>query len=463
MSVSVSVSLKVCIGIAVVGLLVGTPQARSEDLYTIYQRAIDNDHEYRAARAAYEAGKESAALGRAGLLPKINAQASLQESTSDVDGDAASPLGRPLPYTNDTSGTQVSVSLTQPLFDLSAWYDYRAGKAGVDAAEAQFHLAEQNLVLRTARAYFAVLEAADNLQTAMAEEEALTQQLEQSRQRFNVGLSAITEVHESQAAYDSAVAARLVAEGQVGVSFEALEVLTGQSYREVSALSPQFEVKPPEPQAREDWVERALKANANIAAARAQVAAAEQSAKSAKAKHLPTLALTGNYSTSDESSEFSPGNTSNDSNVDRQVIGLTLNLPIFNGGAVSAGRRRAQQLAEQNREQWLKTQRDVVQATRSLHLSVVTSAATIRARKQAIVSNESAVEATQAGYEVGTRDLVDVLNAQRGLFQARRDYASTLYDYILRSLELKQVSGQLSGEDLAKLNAWLSDQKSVRK
>ncbi|WP_370980877.1 TolC family outer membrane protein [Agaribacterium sp. ZY112] len=433
----------------------------AEDLYYIYQQAVENDHEFKASQAAYQAGLEDSKLGRSALLPKINASANYTGSNRSVDGSESSTT-QVLPSETDNTNSGYGISLVQPLFDMAAWQTYKAGKSTADVAEANYLSAQQELILRTAQAYFDILLAGDNYSTAIAEEDALKHQLEQTRQRFEVGLSAITEVHEAKAAYDNSVAEKLIAEGQLGISFEALEVLTGQSYQQIAPLKDNFAVSNPQPAARQAWVDRAIEGNPQLAAAEALAEASRRQAKQAKAGHYPVLSLNGNYASYNDDRETDFGYNS-DLDSDDSSIGLTLTVPIYNGGAVSASRRQAEQQSIQAREQWLKAKRDVVQAARSQHLSVTTTVATVHAREQGIISTSSALEATQAGYSVGTRDLVDVLNAQQNLYQAKRNYYAALYTYIMSSLRLKGVAGMLTEQDLVQLNEWLNEAKPVLK
>jgi outer membrane protein len=436
----------------------------AEDLLEVYQKALDNDHTFRAAEAAYNAGLENKAIGRANLLPSISARATWE----DVDRDrSGSTTGfEILPNNKGSINSGYSVSLEQPLFDLGAWARFKSGAANADLAGAQYESDKQNLIIRAAEAYFDTLLAVDTLTTALAEENALSHQLEQTKQRFEVGLTAITEVHEAQAVYDSAVADRLLAEGQVSIAFEALEVITGASYEFVSPLKDDFPVSLPAPAAREDWVQRALENNYQLKVAKSRSEAARQNAKAAKAGHYPRLTGSLSYSNNNEDSEaFNAGvpGTINDIDTEQETIGLTLTVPIYSGGGTSASRRQAKQQSIQARENYLQTQRDIVQQVRSLHLSVETSVATVKARRQAITSSESALEATQAGYEVGTRDLVDVLNAQRNLFRAKRNYYDALYRYIINSLQLKSAAGVLQEEGLQELNVWLDNENPAYK
>lgn len=438
--------------------------AYSETLEEVYQRALQNDHQFKAAQAAFAGGQENVAIGRAGLLPQIDGgyRHTRRESViplNDESGDMETT----------TTSKVLSAQVVQPLFNLAAWHNYRRGKSLANLAEAQFGVARQDLVLRAAEAYFDALNAVDNLETAVAEESALAHQLEQTKQRFEVGLTAITEVHEAQAAYDSAVALRLTAEGNLGIAFEALEVITGKPYNQLAPISNDFPVDNPVPADRHEWVELAVQNNYSLKVASLNAQAARRNAQARTSDHLPTVA--GRLDYSDTSSDRDIVIAGNDMGPgesffpegEETSISVTVNVPLFAGGGVSAQRRQAQNQFLEAQENFYQAQRDTVQATRSLHLSVATSVASVKARKQAITSSRSALEATQAGYDVGTRDLVDVLNAQRALYSAQRDYYDALYTYILNSLRLKSAAGILSGEDLADLSQWLDASNPVSK
>lgn len=460
-------------GLLTTGLLISST-SHSETLLEVYQQALQNDHQFRAAQAQYEAGKELKNIGRAGLLPKINAQGSISEAENersgytfaqvDHDNNPATPLVWQKEFSDgtiDSSSSGYSASLIQPIFDLAAWHGFKAGSKQAKIAEATFKADQQDLIIRTATAYFEVLKAIDSYNTAVAEETAFEHQLKQTQQRFEVGLTAITEVHEVRAAYDSARAARLLAEGQAGIAFEALEVITGHPYNQLNPLKPDFPVAHPIPTERQAWVEQALQNNFSLERARLNAGAAKHQAKEAKAGHYPKLTGSIVYSNNEDQTANAAFDPFSDYETDTQVFKLELSVPIYNGGATSASRRRANKLYIAADEEYKKAQRDTIQAARSTHLSASTAVATVTARKQAITSSRSALEATQAGYDVGTRDLVDVLQAQRNMYLAERNYYEALYAYVLYKLQLKQVAGTLTEEDIVELDQWLDKSKPV--
>ncbi len=441
------------------------PITLGNTLSEIYEQAVQNDPQLRAAHAAYLAGQESKNIGRAGLLPQIFATGQYEEL--ETSGSTSTVLGQNAQFGRkghtDTDSEGYSLTLSQPLFDLPAWFSFQQGKAISEQARLQFAADQQTLILRTADAYFEVLRARENLETALAQEKAIQRQLEQTKERFEVGLLPITDVHEAQAAYDDARVNTLEARGALDIAFEGLTVLTGEPHQQLAGLMADFPVVPPEPLNREDWVQFALQNNFSLQATRYQRDAADENAKSKKYEHAPTLSGSMSYSDNQTDSEFrgTDFNTNqfftspSDTDQEGRTIGLQLTVPIFTGGLVSAERRQAYQQYVQAEEIFIGAQRNTVQQARSQHLLVLTNSARVKARSQAITSADSALEATQAGYEAGTRNIVDVLVAQRNLFQARRDYANARYDYIGSLLRLKEVAGQLSPEDIYQLNAWL--------
>ena len=440
----------------------------SETLEQIYRLALENDHTLKAAKARFAADKEAKNLALAGLLPSLNGSYQWSDSSTETSGtnfDVDSQtfnIFDGIEQNDETRG--FSIGLEQPIIDFAAWSDFKAGSYSGKIASLEYARAQQSLIIRSATAYLNVLEAYDSLQTALAEEKAFKQQLEQSKKRFEVGLTAITEVHESQAAYDSSVAGRLSAEGLYTIAFENLEVLTGKQISVLAPLDDNFPVVLPDPLDRQQWVDYSMENNLPLKIFLLLKKNARATANARRADHYPTVTGNIRYSdtTSDSENQDAQGSLVRGSLESTNTsFGITVNIPIYNGGAVSSSRRRANRLFIEASENYSQAQRDLVQEARSVHLNVVTGVATVKARKQATVSNKSALDATQSGYEVGTRDLVDVLNAQRNLFAAQRDYQEALYDYILFTLAQKEVAGTLNDKHIAELNQWLDTDKTI--
>lgn len=441
--------------------------SQADTLQEIYELALENDAQLRAQQAVYLANKESANLGRAALLPQINANYDYTNTDRDTDAEsidfnedsgAFEPINTFSNVDVDREGYQVS--LNQALFDLPAWFSFQAGKEQSREAEAIFAADQQNLIVRVVQAYLGVLRAQDNLLASQARETAFKRQLEQTQQRFEVGLIAITDVHESQAAYDLARVDRIVDENDVNVALEELSVLTGRYHSNLHLLSPDFKVNPPEPADRSEWVDFALENNFRLAAARYSEEAARQSAKANKMEHMPKVSGSLGYSDYETNGDLTRVPTSlfdlsPDQQEEQQLIQLRVDLPLYSGGAISAQRRRAAQNYIASREQRINLMRNTVTNARSLHMTVMSDVSRVSARLLSITSSQSALDATTAGYEVGTRNIVDVLDAQNVLFAAQRDYANARYDYITNILLLKQEAGLLSPEDILRLERFL--------
>jgi len=436
-----------------IGLLAFAPfGASANSLLEIYDLALKNDAQLKADKAGYEAGKELGNIARAGLLPQVNATYTAYDKN---DTDITDKLNALQSGNTNSKTTGWNVTLNQPLFDLSAWYVYKQGQKLSAQAEAQFGADQQSLIVRVATAYFNVLRSVDKLETTIAEQNAFAHQLDQVKQRFDVGLTAITDVHEAQAAYDSAVAASLEARGSLSIDYEALEVLTGKPEDQIAPLSDKFPVVNPTPADRAEWVSFALKNNYSLKATRMRAGAADANADAARAEHLPTVNATLGYAKHD--SDGDRYKVPFDTNTDGNTVSVNVNIPIFSGLRTSSSARQAVSQGLQAQELFNSAERNTIQNARALHLSVETDVARIAARKQATVSNQSALEATQAGYEVGTRNLVEVLQAQSKLYQARRDYANALYDYVIDTIKLREVAGMLTPADVQEVDKWLQE------
>lgn len=422
------------------------------DLSTIYQQAASNDAEIAAARATREASGYGVGAARGALLPNANLSYSVTEIDSETSG--VFETGQPeIDINSDYTQNQLQIQASQTLFNLNAWYTYKSAVAGDDAAALQLQLAEQQLLTRTAKAYFDVLRAQDNLSAAQAEERAVKRSLEQTKQRFDVGLIAITDVHEAQAGYDLSYVNLLGQEASLDISYEALEQLTGQRFDNVSPLRAEVAMEMPEPVTVDAWVESGLAKYAGLRLAEANKNSVRLQRNATRSNHLPTVSLSASYTDGDQA----PRVDDNTLNNTTTAIGIQLSMPLLAGGGNYSRTKQAAQnyaAAEYNLE---SERRSTKQNIRSLFRKVKTDVLNIKARKQAIVSAESALEATQTGYKVGTRNIVEVLNAQRNLFQAQRDYANARYDYIANLLNLKFYAGTLNENDITVLNGWLAN------
>ncbi|WP_070885159.1 TolC family outer membrane protein [Pseudomonas argentinensis] len=427
------------------------PLSVRTDLMSVYQEAAANNADLAAARADYQARREGVPQARAGLLPNLSAGAQVQ--------DTRTALEKP-PATLSRSGTLYQANLSQPLFRADRWFQLQAAEAVSEQAALELSATEQNLILQSAEAYFSVLRAQDNLASTKAEEAAFNRQLDQANKRFDVGLSDKTDVLQAQAGFDSARANRITAQRQVDDAFEALITLTNREYRSIEGIQHSLPILTPMPNDATAWVNTAAAQNLNLQASNFAVNAAEQTLRQRKAGHAPTLDAVASYQRGDNdnlgfTNSGRPTEPVYGSDVSQRSIGLELNIPLYSGGLTSSQAREAYQRLSQSEQRREGLRREVVQNTRNLYRAVNTDVETVQARRQSIISNQSALQATEIGYQVGTRNIVDVLDAQRQLYSAVRNYNDARYDYILNNLRLKQAAGTLSPADLEALGAYL--------
>jgi len=438
-------------------LLMTAGGANATDLSTIYEQAASNDAQIAAARATREANGYNVMIARGAILPQ--AQASYSTTRTKVDGDTVSTAEfiqsggevHVRSYDGAYTAQQFQLSASQALFDLNGWYNYQAAISADDGYAAQLQLSEQELLLRTAQAYFDVLRAAENLATAQAEEKAVKRSLEQTRQRYEVGLIAITDVQEAQATYDLTNVNLLSMQANLDVSYEALEALTGQRYDNIDALRSDISMQMPMPANVQDWVDSGLEKYAGIRMAVSQKESARLQRNATRSNHLPTVSLTASYTLGDSAPSYTSYPL--DSNV--QTIGLNISLPLVAGGSMYGQTMQAASNLAAADYQLEYQRRTVKQSIRSLYRQLQTSVQNIDARRQSITSAETALKATETGYEVGTRNIVEVLDAQRQLFTAQSNYANARFDYIINLLNLKFYAGTLNEGDITVLNGWL--------
>ncbi len=428
-------------------LLLAAP-LHAEDLLAVYRLAQERDAVIQAAAAERRATLETRAQARALLLPQFSVSADYSRDRNKIL-DADSPFFKQETVHFWSRG--YSLSLRQPVFNREFFVQQKQADAIVKGANASYAAAQQDLIVRVANAYFLVLAAMDNLEFAQAEKNANQRQLEQAKQRFEVGLIAITDVHESQAAFDAARAREIEARNLLSSAREALRVITGQYHEQLTVLASEIPLLTPDPQDIDAWAKQALAENLTLIATEYQVESAREEVERRRSGHYPTLDLAGSHRYADVDDGFFGGSETEDSS-----IGLQFNLPIYQGGAVSSRVREAIQRLEQSKDQLEQNRRQVLRQARDAYLSVLSGIETVKARKQAVISAQSALEATEAGLEVGTRTTVDVLSVRRNLFRNKRDHAKARYNYILDLLRLKQAAGTLSVADVEEINRWLA-------
>ena len=404
---------------------------QSENLLEIYNEALENDPTFKAAEYSYLADKEIVVQGRAALLPSLTLSGSTNWNEYYQDKQLQQE------YNSFSS----SARLSQPLFRLDSWFQYKQSKLLTNAAEAEFAFEQQNLLVRTAELYFGVLRAIDNLNAAISEEKAIKKQLDQAQQRFEVGLSAITGVQEAQLAYDLSKASRISIEGRLFSAREALNALIGREIFSLDELGEGLLVEVPTPTSKEQWVDLALENNYQLKAAYLRKDAARNNARSSASNHLPKIDIVGSKSESETNQFNYEGFNINGQGVpvpevtSRRNFAIQFSMPIFQGGAVNSRRKQAYSEYERTNENTLFTQRRIIQEVRSEFSNVLTLVANVTAQKQAVISATSALEATQVGYKVGTRNVVDLLKAEKNLYSAEKNLANAKYDYILSNLK----------------------------
>ncbi|HVJ62778.1 MAG TPA: TolC family outer membrane protein [Tahibacter sp.] len=444
-------------------LLLAPTLASAEDLLQVFEQARQNDPTLAIAKDSNLSVGENVDIATAALLPQISGSYSFtdshgsstsQQPVQDDNGNLVL-----LPYTSSSSTRGVSWGgrLDQSILDFSRWTARKAAKELARRSDSQYVQAEQDLTIRVSTAYFNVLTAEDSLTFSQAEEKALERQLDQAQQRFEVGLSAITDVNEAKAQYDSARAATINAQNALDDSREALREITGKEPGTLLRLREKLPLVEPTPNDMQAWVDKAISENPGLKAQELALAAANTNIKTQRSGHLPTLSGTITYQNQPSwgdrtvQGRLNPiHNTGSDT-----AIGITLNVPIFSGGATQARVRQAVYDRDTAQDTFEQQKRALVRATRLNFRAVVAGISEVEARKQAVVSANSALEATQAGFEVGTRTIVDVLLSQRQLFQAQRDHSQARHNFVVNQLKLRQSAGSVEQKDLAEVNALL--------
>ncbi len=421
-----------------------TPVVRADDLLQIYDIAVQSDPLLREAEQRLFATKEIEPQARALLLPNVAVQGTADYTNVTLSGRGVNGGNR-----SDSFVEQgIRAVVNQTVYNRANWMTLKQTGDTIAQAEAQYRNAQIELMVRTTQAYFDVLQAADAVTVSEALVRADERQLEQSKQRFEVGLVAITDVNDSQASYDRSKANLITAKRTLDNAWEALRVIVGPLSVPLARLGDTLPLAPPEPNDVQVWADSARRNNFGIIASTEAVAAAKVQIEIEKSGFYPTLGLQAGYDIARSGAEF---NT--DSNT--AYVGLTLNVPIYQGGAVVSQTRQAGYNFRAAQDQLDQTRRQVDQQVKDAFRGIISSIEDVKARQAAVVSARSSLESTEAGLEVGTRTQVDVLNAQRQLFQAEYDYLASRYTYIINGVKLHQATSTLSRDVLAKGNAWL--------
>ncbi|MDR2011813.1 MAG: TolC family outer membrane protein [Rhodanobacter sp.] len=448
-------------------LAMGASAASADDLMQIYQQARLADPTLASAEATKLATDENIDQARAQLLPQATGSLGFTRTYngSNTPVEITDPNDPKKSITvNNSSKTSyqrsLGATLNQSLLDISKWTALKSSRYTARAGAATYDAAQQDLLVRTATAYFGVLTASDTLKFAIANEKALARQLEQAQQRFDVGLAAITDVNDAKAQHDQAVASVIADQNAVDQAREAVRQITNKEPGQFKKLREDLPLDHPVPDDPNAWVDVALKQSPILSSAALQVDAANANINTARAGHLPTLNAQLGYSRAPNWGTVNPSVMDTLGTFDSNPkwgssIGLTLSVPLYTGGAVQSHVRQAIHNRDYAQDQYELNRRTVEANTRNSYRSVIAGASEVKATKAAVTSAESSVEATKAGYEVGTRTIIDVLISQQTLLQAQSSYSSARHTFVLNGLLLKQSAGVIEVKDLAAINALL--------
>jgi outer membrane protein len=461
--------MKKMLTVAITGLtlLLAIP-AQAEGLLKIYEKAKRSDPSIREAEANMMATLQSKPKALANLLPGLNATAGWNKTKRDGDttneiAGGAGGVTNEAPQTVRGDTTTWKVNFTQTLFNTDQWRRLKKADKEVARAQIDYRVAQQDLMLRVTEAYFNVLAAQDTLGSERAAKDAIGRQLEQANRRFEVGLIAITDVKEAQAGFDDAIALEISAQRSLASNKEALREITGEYPEELANPGAEFPLIPPTPQVEQDWVDISMQQNLALESAKIGAEITRENVSIARSGHMPTVDFVASYGNTDSEGRNTfpaspppanqPSNTSAD--LDNGQFGVQFSLPIFSGGGVSAGVQEQVYLHRAARENYEKVARSTERETRDAYLGVIAEIARVQALARSEDSNKTALEATEAGYDVGTRTTVDVLNARQSLFLSQTQYSRSKYDYLINVIKLKLAAGTLTADDVRLLDDWL--------
>ena len=436
----------IAIALAVLLLPLG---AQAEDLLQSYELARSSDPQLAAAESIRLITREGEVQSRAAFLPQIGGSVGANYS------DTTSQLGSGFKVSNGGGGRSYGLSVDQSIFSFGNISRHRSQRSLSQAADFQLEAAGDSLITRTSAAYFNVLVAMETLLAAEAQETALKKQFDFADKRLEVGLAPITDVHEARAQYDRARANTIVTRNALEDAYRALEEITGKEVRALNALPQDFQPQLPSALDVEGWVQTAVDSNPALKAKELELSSAESDIDTARAGHLPTVGLSATYGNNRSMFNGDIGPAGIDSS-DTSSVGLTVNIPIFAGGATQSRVRQALAQRDVTEDQLDQQRRALVRNTHNAYQTLVAGISEVEARKAAVFSARSAYDASQVGLEVGTRTVLDVLNNQQTLFNAEREYALSRYNFLQNRLQLEQAAGTLDLDDLQDVNRLLT-------
>lgn len=467
-------------------LILSSSSVWADNLLDVYNLAKDGDPTFLASEAGTRATSERVNQSMAGSLPQLSASADYGISSSSSTGLKTSlytpdgptdlnPTAQPIDINDpsssesDTTSSGYAIRLQQELYNHATWLNLRQSEKRALQANVNHEGSRQELIIRVADAYFNVLAAQDSVAFSKAETDAVSKELAQTNQRFEVGLIAQTDVHEAQSRHDRALANQIAAQNGLDNTHELLQLITGQYHYDLLGLKVEIPLRNPQPENIKKWAKKAENNNINIQASKIGLEIAKQSISISQAGHYPTVNLNASYSDRDSDTDSPPfsvvdsetantgvvSNFTSNSQPTTSSVSIDFSIPLYSGGATSSRVKESQSLYLQAAHNFEAEHRRAVSQARSNYLGVVAAVSSVNALKQAVISSQSALEATQAGFEVGTRTIVDVLLQTQQLFEAKRQHARARYDYILNTLRLKQATGLLTEKDLAQVNQML--------
>ena len=444
-------------------LALGATSAHAGDVMQAYDLARQSDPQLAGSEANKRAQEAGIGISRSALLPQISASADLTKSHGDSSSISSRPDSEgnvtfgPTSGSSDTTNRSYTLNVQQSIYDRSNYTRLSASRSRAAQYDALYDNAADMLVTRVAQAYFNVLSAIQDLASSRAEDRALKRQLDQANVRLQVGLAPITDAQEAKAQYDVSRATTIGFETALADAREALTEITGQPIEHLQGLAPDFSPSAPTPQDEDAWVKMAVEQNPQIRAQQLALDAANHDVDTERAGHLPTLSFGASYgdraqwgTTGFNGSAFPATSSSNGPSYS-----LTLNVPIFSGFAVSYRVRQALATRDAAADTLEQTRRSIIRQARNAYHATMAGLTEIEARKQALLSAQTALEATQTGLEVGTRTIVDVLINEQQLFSAQRDYARARNNFVVNGLLLKQASGDIKASDLEDVNRLL--------
>lgn len=449
-----------------------TQAVHADTLLQIYEKALQSDPLVREAEANHLAVLEGKPIARGALLPQVSGRMNIANNaangtTSTFFGGAQSTR---VVDSRDNDAKNWALELRQSVFRWDQWVSLSQADKKSAQADADYQAAQQDLIVRVATTYFLVLAAEDTLTSEQAAKESIGRQLEQAKKRFEVGLIAITDVQEAQAAYDQAVAAEILAKRALANNWEALRTIIDEIPPELAKAAEVIPLLSPAPDDVEAWVNTALQQNRSVISSQIGTQIAKDDVSLARTGHYPTvdLVLSRNNTDNEGFSRSCSGPTNPDgscpssiirtptgTDLETDSISLQMSLPIFSGGQTSSRVQQAVYRHRASRERLERTARETEQQTRDAYLGVISDISRVTALKQALESSRTALKASEAGYEVGTRTAVDVLDAKRKTYVAEAQYLRSRYDYLINGLRLKQAAGTLAVNDLAEVDTLL--------